>query len=243
MIQKQYSIMRSLRNHSGRMHALLFTAMLLFGACSHREKPEPAAGPERSPLARTGHAVASAGKATGKAVARTGKGAPNALTRPLEDLNIKKPVPPETLENLGYVYEVNHRLSCAEIARQVAILDAALGEPDTDVMAAEKIIEDNKTASTTALDVLGSVASSIIPLRPVVRTATGARKAKKHYNERFDNGRRRRAFLKGYGLARGCKPPAAPLLTSVPGWGKKEKPPHRKHGKSWQQSAARPRGK
>ncbi len=230
--------MKPARIRSGFLNASLLAVLLLASACAHHETTAAkvqsgaqSSSQTRSPLARTGHAVASAGKATGKAVARTGKGAPNALASPLEDLNIKKPVPPDTLENLGYVYTVDHHLNCAEIARQVAILDAALGEPDTDVLAAERIVEDSKTASTTALDVIGSVARSIIPLRPVVRTATGARKARKHYNERFDNGRRRRAFLKGYGLAKGCKPPAAPLLTSVPGWGKPEKIPVKKRSK------------
>jgi len=221
--------MSAAREGSGLMSAAILAALLLLGACSHHKKPAPvtqnsgAQGnrQESSVLAKTGHAVASAGKSTGKAVARTGKGTPGALASPLVDLNIKKPVPPDTLENLGYVYTVSRGLDCEEIARQVAILDAALAEPDTDILAAEQIIEENKPVSTTALDLIGSVARSIIPLRPVVRTATGARRAKKHYNERFDNGRRRRAFLKGYGLAKGCKPPAAPLLTYAPDWGKK----------------------
>lgn len=222
---------------------------LATAACSHSKTPAPVTRKAGAPVdrhqaagkAKKGNAVVRASQATGKAVKETGKGLPGAAASPLVDLNLKKPVPPDTLEKLGYVYTVKPGLNCAEIARQVAILDAALGEPDTDVLAAEQIKQDSKAASSTALDMIGSVASSIIPLRPIVRTATGARKAKKHYNERFDNGRRRRAFLKGYGLAKGCPAPAAPLLTYAPDWGKK-KPKHkpRKHNKSWEQSATPP---
>jgi hypothetical protein len=152
-------------------------------------------------------------------------------------------VPPDTLEKLGYVYTAGRGLNCTEIARQIAILDVALGEPDTDILAAEEIAKRSNSASETTLDVIGGIASSIIPLRPVVRTVTGARKAKKHYDERFDNGRRRRAFLKGYGLAKRCRPPAAPLITYAPYWGREKPVDLNAPNKRWRDSQVPPAGR
>ncbi len=177
------------------------------------------------------------------ALSQTRQGLPGAVSSPLKDLNIRKPVPPDTLEKLGYVYTVNRGLNCREIARQIEILDGALGELDTDILAAQEIARRNTSTSETTLDVIGGIASSIIPLRPVVRTVTGARKAKKHYDERFDNGRRRRAFLKGYGLAKKCKPPAAPLITYAPNWGKGKPAPAPTHNRSWKDSYVPPEGR
>lgn len=170
-------------------------------------KPKPAAKPEgEAAQERTG------------TLEQTRKGLPNAAASPLRDLNLQKPVPPDYLENLGYAYTMAPRLNCQEIALQIADLDTALADLDYDVIAAGDAAEEDTQKSDTVLDVVGGIASSIIPLRPVVRTATGARAAKKYYDATLDNGQRRRAFLKGYGLAKGCKPPAAPLVTYAPNW-------------------------
>ncbi len=156
---------------------------------------------------------------------RTKDGLPDAAASPLRDLNLRKPIPPDFLEKLGYAYTITPGLNCTDIAYQVADLDEALQDQDYDIIAAGEILDNGDEKSETVLDVIGSITSAIIPLRPIVRTATGARRAKKHYEERFDNGRRRRAFLKGYGLAKGCNAPAAPLVTYAPDWGKDLKQP------------------
>ncbi len=176
-------------------------------------------------------------------IERTREGLPGAASSPLHDLNLRTPVPPDFLENLGYVYTMKPRLTCEQIAYQIADLDEALIEMDTDILAAEQIAHKNDSASETTLDVIGGIASSIIPLRPVVRTITGARKAKKHYDERFDNGRRRRAFLKGYGLAKGCKPPSAPLVTYAPNWGQEKQVDPNAPNKRWKDSQVPPAGR
>jgi hypothetical protein len=176
-------------------------------------------------------------------IQQTREGLPGAVTSPLTDLNLKKPIPPDYLENLGYVYTVNRGLNCREIARQIGVLDAALGDIDTDILAAQERARRSNSVSKTTLEVIGGIASSIIPLRPVVRTATGARKAKSHYEERFDNGRRRRSFLKGYGLAKRCKPPAAPLITYAPNFGKTIPGDPNRPNKSWNDSRVPPAGR
>ncbi len=229
---------------------LTLPLLLIVSACS-TSKPAPIshkAGPtvvhqEHKRFARTRKTLSRAEKGTVNTLSQTRQGLPHAVTSPLTDLNLKRPVPPDTLEKLGYVYTANHQLSCKEIARQIAVLDSALQEPDTDVVIAKEIVKQHSSASETTLDVIRGIARSFIPLRPVVRTVTGARKAKKHYDERYDNGRRRRAFLKGYGLAKGCKTPAAPLITYAPYWGRIKPVDPKAPNKRWNESQVPPAGK
>jgi hypothetical protein len=230
-------------------YSVLIAIVVSLAACA-TNTPAPVtqkAGPkvtyhQPSNKHKSRRANTSAKADSGNALQQTRDGLPGAVTSPLRDLNLRKPIPPDYLEKLGYVYTVNRGLNCREIARQVAVLDAVLGDIDTDILAAEERAKRNTSASKTTLEVIGGIASSIIPLRPVVRTATGARKAKSHYEERFDNGRRRRAFLKGYGLAKRCKPPAAPLITYAPNFGKTIPGDPNKPNKSWNDSRVPPAG-
>ncbi len=228
----------------------MFGMALILNACSTNspapvtQKSGPVISRQKVPsLSKEHRQAAKTGQKPGGTIAQTREGLPGAVASPLTDLNLKTPVPPDFLENLGYIYTVNRGLNCKEIRRQIADLDVALIEPDTDILAAEEIARKSNSASETTLDVIGGIASSIIPLRPVVRTVTGARKAKKHYDERFDNGRRRRAFLKGYGLAKGCKPPAAPLITQAPYFGKEKPVDPNQPNKRWKDSFMPPGGK
>lgn len=142
----------------------------------------------------------------------------NAATSPLKDLNIIHPKAPETLANLGYIYQLSTRPTCAQIARELYVLDQALQEPDADdeIIAQTKAQKRKKLASETTLDAISDTASSLIPFSGVVKTASGARAAEKRYNEQFDHGRRRRAFLKGYALGIGCPPPISPRTLTGP---------------------------
>jgi len=229
----------------------LVISLMAVASCSTNKAPAPVTqkpGPsvvhnDHKRFARTRKAFSRAEKGTVNTLSQTRQGLPHAVTSSLTDLNLRRPVPPDALEKLGYVYTANHKLSCTEIADQIAILDSALQEPDTDVVIANEIVKQHSSASETTLDVIRGLARSFIPLRPVVRTVTGARKAKKHYNERYDNGRRRRAFLKGYGLAKGCKTPAAPLITYAPYWGRIKPVDPKAPNKRWKESQVPPAGK
>ncbi len=145
-----------------------------------------------------------------------------AATAPLDDLNLRRPIPPRALEDLGYIYQARPRPSCAAIQRELYVLQQALQEPDADDEAIElsKRQKRAKQASKTTLEVVRSTTSSLIPFSGVVRAASGANAAKRHYDKKFDEGRRRRAFLKGYALGIGCRPPASPKVL----YGPKPKP-------------------
>lgn len=142
----------------------------------------------------------------------------NAAASPLKDLNIIRPKAPETLANMGYIYEMDTRPTCSQIARELYVLDKALQEPDADeeAIALTREQERKELAGETTLDAISDTASSIIPFSGVVRTASGARAAQKRYNAQFDKGRRRRAFLRGYALAIGCPAPISPRTLTAP---------------------------
>lgn len=154
----------------------------------------------------------------GEKIRDAGGAIANAASSPLKDLNIIQPKAPKTLANLGYIYQMSTRPTCAQIARELYVLDNALQEPDADeeVIAQSRSEERKELASETTLDAISDTASSIIPFSGVVKTATGARAAEKRYNKQFDDGRRRRAFLRGYALGIGCPAPISPRTLSAP---------------------------
>jgi len=135
-----------------------------------------------------------------------------AATAPLDDFNLRRPVAPEALEDILYIYEANPKPDCAAIARELYVLNTALNELDEDDVAIEKSKNQQRVdlASDTTLDVVRSTSSGLIPFSGVIRAATGARAAQQHYDSRYDRGRRRRAFLKGYALGIGCAAPVSP---------------------------------
>jgi len=136
----------------------------------------------------------------------TGERAKDAAAQPLEDINVEKREIPEVLKKiLDDPYSTSGIKSCAQIAGAVGALDEALG-PDVDA--------DEETKRKTVdkvVDVGGSVLTSFIPFRGIVREVSGANSARRKYQEAVYAGVARRSFLKGLGQAKGCKPPAAPL--------------------------------
>jgi len=61
-----------------------------------------------------------------------------------------------------------------------------------------------------ALGAAAGLASDFIPFRGAVRYLTGAAKHDEYVQSAILAGSARRAYLKGLGEARGCKPPATP---------------------------------
>ncbi|MCF6293877.1 MAG: hypothetical protein L3J04_10840, partial [Robiginitomaculum sp.] len=141
-----------------------------------------------------------------------------AATAPLDDFNFRRPVAPQALEDLAYIYQASPRPSCAAIARELYILKGALNELDAD----DEVIELSKRqkradlASDTTLDVVRSTSSGLIPFSGIIRAASGANAARKRYDQQFGDGRRRQAFLKGYALGIGCLPPVSPKVLQGP---------------------------
>jgi len=135
-----------------------------------------------------------------------------AVSAPLDDFNIRRPIAPLALEDMGYIYRAPPRHDCTGVSYQLRVLEIALNELDADDIAIEKSKNRQRAemAGNTTLDAVRSVSSGLIPFSGVIRTASGAKAAREHYEEKFDHGRRRRAFLKGYALGIGCAPPVSP---------------------------------
>ena len=57
---------------------------------------------------------------------------------------------------------------------------------------------------------MAGMASDVIPFRGIVRQVTGAARHDEYVQAAILAGTARRAYLKGLGEARGCKPPATP---------------------------------
>jgi len=155
-----------------------------------------------------------------KTVEKTGEGLGDAVTSPLEDLNLKRERIPELLkdETTPYAVEGAATLSCTFLALKIAELDGILGDdfdapaPDEDeeLSEAEKAERRAERASDATLGYISSEARGFIPFRGTVRYISGASRHEKKLARAYAIAAQRRAFLKGIGLARGCEPPAAP---------------------------------
>jgi hypothetical protein len=94
--------------------------------------------------------------------------------------------------------------SCKAIVAKIGQLDAVLG-PDIDIAA-------DKTKGEKRGNAVGAVAKSVvngfIPFGGVIKEVTGAASRERQWQIALYAGATRRAFLKGYGQARGCRYPA-----------------------------------
>ncbi|WP_421847361.1 hypothetical protein [Novosphingobium sp.] len=129
----------------------------------------------------------------------------DVATSPLENLNIKKDeIPPILIAAREDTYGVSGMRTCRAIGAEVGRLDAVLG-PDIDV-ATDKT-RDEKRGNAVG-QVAKSVINSFIPFGGVLREVTGAASRERQWQVSLYAGASRRAFLKGYGQARGCRYPA-----------------------------------
>ena len=123
---------------------------------------------------------------------------------PLRDLNIDARDIPEVLQVAARdPYATAGLTKCDALVRQIAELDMVLGA-DYD------IAEDDGEKRLSQGRIGQSVVGSVIPFRGLVREATGAAEADRNLRAAYTAGMVRRAFLKGWGLGRGCAYPARP---------------------------------
>jgi hypothetical protein len=132
----------------------------------------------------------------------------------LDVLNLRKQEAPLYLQQGGYIYQASPRPSCSAIAVELSALNEAIGETDADDEAAR--ITQGQADANNATDMVGSATASIIPLSGVVRVISGAKAAQKKYDAYYDQGRRRRSFLKGYALGIRCPAPISPKVLAAP---------------------------
>ncbi len=129
----------------------------------------------------------------------------DVVTSPLQTFNIKKDdIPPVLIAAREDSYGLAGLRTCRAIGTEIGKLDAVLG-PDIDV--ASDQTRDEKRGNAVGV-MAKSVISSFIPFGGVIREVTGAADRERQWQVALYAGASRRAFLKGYGQARGCRYPA-----------------------------------
>ena len=123
-------------------------------------------------------------------------------SKPLEDLNLRKEKTEPVLEDaLNNPYAIRGGGRCSALNQEVAKLNQALGP---DIGETESPSEDQKRGRAIA-GTARSVVGGLIPFNGLVRLITGANAAANHRAVYLYAGSVRRAFLKGYAKARGCR--------------------------------------
>ncbi len=127
-----------------------------------------------------------------------GSEAKNAATRPLQDLNLAgEDAPAELLLLQDNPYSTDGLTDCGALDRQIAGLDDILG-PDVDVP------REQAGMFRTALKTGGSILTSFVPFRGMVRQISGANAKQKRLEDAIVVGIARRSFLKGFAASLEC---------------------------------------
>ncbi len=130
---------------------------------------------------------------------------------PLRDLNIDGRDIPEVLQVAASdPYATAGMAECNALVSDIAALDSVLGA-DYDI--AESDGRDRFSEGRIGQSVVGSV----IPFRGILREVTGAADNDRNLRAAYTAGMVRRAFLKGWGLGRGCPYPARPKVAGAAG--------------------------
>ena len=139
------------------------------------------------------------------AVAPSNVTAGDVVAKPLDDLNLRRDeIPLILIAARDDTYAVKGLRSCRALGAEIGRLDAVLG-PDIDV-AADQSLGEKRGNAVGAL--AKSVIGSFIPFGGVIREVTGAAARERQWQVALYAGTARRAYLKGYGQARGCRYPA-----------------------------------
>jgi hypothetical protein len=199
-------------------------AGLALAACStaHRAQTaaQGAADRARTAASQTAHKasqtaeVATHPQADAVAMDKPEKeGVRGAVQQPFEDINlIRHQIPPVLLDAEDSPYRTPRPTSCNEITGEVLALNDALGD-DFDANEPDNASVDEKhgrQAGEAMVLALRDTEADFIPFRSWVRRLSGAQKADDQVRAAVYSGRVRRSYLKGLGLALGCRYPAAP---------------------------------
>ncbi len=141
---------------------------------------------------------------------------PNAVVAPLHDLNItRQPIPPVLLAAITNPYDPVVPHTCAEISRQISVLQYALG-PDLDEPETPQTPSLTLENGKIALALLHGAAESLLPFAGFVRTLSGAGHHDELVVEAITAGSVRRGYLKGMGEVMNCPRPARPVHFLTP---------------------------
>jgi len=134
-------------------------------------------------------------------IEKVGKSAGNMVEKPLKDANIiKDEIPPELLAIMERPYSMGGLKTCAQFTAEIGKLTKVLG-PDVDAVKTKK----GETATETMLGAAESVVGGLIPGTGLIRKLSGAEKAEEKAKAAVLAGSLRRAYIKGYATAKGCK--------------------------------------
>ena len=104
--------------------------------------------------------------------------------------------------------------TCAAITAAIKPLNEALGaDLDEDAKDEDDLLTRGQE---TALGAVAGFTQDVIPFRGWVRKLTGAEQHDKLVQSAIVAGGVRRAYLKGLGESKGCRPPAAPSHSRTP---------------------------
>ena len=130
---------------------------------------------------------------------------PYSAATPLRDLNIGAGRIPQQLKALQNPYGTDTQYSCSAILGELRALDAALQANRTNNPGTLHKRDTRAGNFGNAIDATTkTLAASLIPLRGVVRFASGASYRDKKALEADRRGRERMGFLIGVGSANGC---------------------------------------
>ena len=162
-------------------------------------------------LGTTAPLQASQEQSADKPVTDQGVSAGDVVRTPFSDLNLRKGEIPELLIRAqADPYGVAGLRKCGQLSAAIADLDAVLGD-DIDLPT------DGKP-KLSAGRVAQAAVGSFIPFRGLIREISGANEQDRRLLLAVQAGFARRAFLKGFGQARGCRYPAraAVAVTAPP---------------------------
>jgi hypothetical protein len=133
---------------------------------------------------------------------KVGDSAERMATKPLKDLNLMKDeIPPEIQAIMNRPYDISKLKTCADKKNAVRRLTEVLG-PDVDSAQAQK---KGENPAEFALGAAESVVGGLIPGMGIIRKISGAEAAEKKAKAAVLAGQLRRAYIKGYAKAQGCK--------------------------------------
>lgn len=163
----------------------IFVATLMAGACL-AASPALARGQQAEPE---------------KPITDRSVSAADVVTTPMNDLNLRKDeIPTLLIAAQSRPYDTAGLKRCPQITTAVRELDAMLGD-DLDLPQED---QNKMSAGRVAQAAVGS----FIPFRGLIREISGANSQERKLNAAISAGNSRRAFLKGYGEAKGCAYPA-----------------------------------
>jgi hypothetical protein len=139
---------------------------------------------------------------------KTAKGVGDAVTQPLNDLNlVHAEIPPVLVAAAKGPYVEPPDSSCPALTAEVVELDAALGaDLDTPSTAVNPSLIERGAglAADMTIGQVRGIANAIVPYRGWVRKLSGAERYSKDVQAAIAAGVIRRAYLKGLGRAGYC---------------------------------------